>query len=259
MIGLKVQTNRPRFSLIPPPPRPGKPFDPCLCSGHLLSTAEVESALVEHEAVAEAAVVGRPHPVKGESLYCFVTLNEGLTFSRTLEAQLKQQGAWTREEELLKQLLTSSGDKQDPILQLRWNNHFDLKHVCLCLVSSQWGRRSAPSPHRTSSRTPRDSPRPDQVSLQRNERWGRRVRTIEIFRWTKSNRVTDRAALLLKNSCYRCCITCVNLSNWNWLWLHYYIKIENCNINKFLKVHSGYCSTPPPCLCHHRIPLLSLR
>ncbi|XP_035014915.1 acetyl-coenzyme A synthetase, cytoplasmic isoform X3 [Hippoglossus stenolepis] len=60
-------------------------------SGHLLSTAEVESALVEHEAVAEAAVVGRPHPVKGESLYCFVTLNDGLTFSRTLEAELKQQ------------------------------------------------------------------------------------------------------------------------------------------------------------------------
>ncbi|XP_063739015.1 acetyl-coenzyme A synthetase, cytoplasmic isoform X4 [Eleginops maclovinus] len=60
-------------------------------SGHLLSTAEVESALVEHEAVAEAAVVGRPHPVKGESLYCFVTLNDGLTYNRTLEADLKRQ------------------------------------------------------------------------------------------------------------------------------------------------------------------------
>ncbi|XP_053705560.1 acetyl-coenzyme A synthetase, cytoplasmic isoform X1 [Synchiropus splendidus] len=60
-------------------------------SGHLLSTAEVESALVEHDAVAEAAVVGRPHPVKGESLYCFVTLNEGVTFNRTLEAELRKQ------------------------------------------------------------------------------------------------------------------------------------------------------------------------
>lgn len=60
-------------------------------SGHLLSTAEVESALVAHEAVAEAAVVGRPHPVKGESLYCFVTLTDGLTFNRTLEAELKRQ------------------------------------------------------------------------------------------------------------------------------------------------------------------------
>uniref|UniRef100_A0A665W3U8 Propionate--CoA ligase n=1 Tax=Echeneis naucrates TaxID=173247 RepID=A0A665W3U8_ECHNA len=61
-------------------------------SGHLLSTAEVESALVEHESVAEAAVVGRPHPIKGESLYCFVTLNEGVTYNHTLEAELKKQG-----------------------------------------------------------------------------------------------------------------------------------------------------------------------
>ncbi|XP_077423831.1 acetyl-coenzyme A synthetase, cytoplasmic isoform X2 [Vanacampus margaritifer] len=60
-------------------------------SGHLLSTAEVESALVGHEAVAEAAVVGRPHPVKGESLYCFVTLRDGVTLNRMLEAQLKKQ------------------------------------------------------------------------------------------------------------------------------------------------------------------------
>ncbi|XP_049611272.1 acetyl-coenzyme A synthetase, cytoplasmic isoform X3 [Syngnathus scovelli] len=60
-------------------------------SGHLLSTAEVESALVGHEAVAEAAVVGRPHPVKGESLYCFVTLRDGVKYNRTLEAQLKKQ------------------------------------------------------------------------------------------------------------------------------------------------------------------------
>lgn len=60
-------------------------------SGHLLSTAEVESALVEHEAVAEAAVVGRPHPVKGESLYCFVTLNDGVMYNIELEAELKKQ------------------------------------------------------------------------------------------------------------------------------------------------------------------------
>ena len=66
---------------------------PCFFpAGHLLSTAEVESALVEHEAVAEAAVVGRPHPVKGESLYCFVTLTDGVTYNRTLEAELKRQG-----------------------------------------------------------------------------------------------------------------------------------------------------------------------
>lgn len=63
-------------------------------AGHLLSTAQVESALVEHEAVAEAAVVGTPHPIKGESLYCFVTLTEGVAFSRTLEAELRKRGGW---------------------------------------------------------------------------------------------------------------------------------------------------------------------
>lgn len=57
-----------------------------------MSTAEVESALVEHRAVAEAAVVSRPHPVKGESLYCFVTLNDGVIYNQTLEAELKKQG-----------------------------------------------------------------------------------------------------------------------------------------------------------------------
>uniref|UniRef100_A0A3Q3LG67 Propionate--CoA ligase n=1 Tax=Mastacembelus armatus TaxID=205130 RepID=A0A3Q3LG67_9TELE len=61
-------------------------------SGHLLSTAEVESALLEHEGVTEAAVVARPHPVKGESLYCFVTLTEGVPYNHTLETELKQQG-----------------------------------------------------------------------------------------------------------------------------------------------------------------------
>ncbi|XP_041860697.1 acetyl-coenzyme A synthetase, cytoplasmic isoform X2 [Melanotaenia boesemani] len=60
-------------------------------SGHLLSTAEVESALVEHKFVAEAAVVGRPHPVKGESLYCFVTLTDGVVYNNKLEAELKKQ------------------------------------------------------------------------------------------------------------------------------------------------------------------------
>ncbi|XP_008569473.1 PREDICTED: acetyl-coenzyme A synthetase, cytoplasmic [Galeopterus variegatus] len=60
-------------------------------SGHLLSTAEVESALVEHEAVVEAAVVGHPHPVKGECLYCFVTLCDGHTFSPSLTEELKKQ------------------------------------------------------------------------------------------------------------------------------------------------------------------------
>jgi acetyl-CoA synthetase len=46
-------------------------------SGHRLGTAEVESALVAHEAVAEAAVVGYPHPIKGQGIYCYVLLNRG--------------------------------------------------------------------------------------------------------------------------------------------------------------------------------------
>ena len=46
-------------------------------SGHRLGTAEVESALVAHESVAEAAVVGYPHPMKGQGIYCYVLLNSG--------------------------------------------------------------------------------------------------------------------------------------------------------------------------------------
>lgn len=42
-------------------------------SGHLLSTAQIESALVEHSSISEAAVVGFPHDVKGNGIYCFVT------------------------------------------------------------------------------------------------------------------------------------------------------------------------------------------
>jgi acyl-CoA synthetase (AMP-forming)/AMP-acid ligase II len=45
-------------------------------SGHLLSTADVESVLIEHPMVAETAVVARPHPVKGECLYCFITVKD---------------------------------------------------------------------------------------------------------------------------------------------------------------------------------------
>nr|XP_060628349.1 acetyl-coenzyme A synthetase, cytoplasmic isoform X1 [Anolis sagrei ordinatus] len=60
-------------------------------SGHLLSTAEVESALVEHSAISEAAVVSHPHPVKGECLYCFVTLRDGHDFTKTLMDELKKQ------------------------------------------------------------------------------------------------------------------------------------------------------------------------
>lgn len=67
-----------------------------LLAGHLLSTAEVESALVEHSSVAEAAVVSHPHPVKGECLYCFVTLRDGHEFTKKLMDELKKQGSYDR-------------------------------------------------------------------------------------------------------------------------------------------------------------------
>ena len=62
-------------------------------SGHRLGTAEVESALVAHEAVAEAAVVGYPHPIKGQGIYCYVLLNGGFSESdnQQLIGALKEQ------------------------------------------------------------------------------------------------------------------------------------------------------------------------
>lgn len=57
-------------------------------SGHRIGTAEVESALVSHEAVAEAAVVGFPHDIKGEGLYAYVTLKEGYQSSEELKGRL---------------------------------------------------------------------------------------------------------------------------------------------------------------------------
>ena len=58
-------------------------------SGHRMGTAEIESALVAHPAVAEAAVVGMPHDIKGESIYAYVTLSAGLEESDELVAELR--------------------------------------------------------------------------------------------------------------------------------------------------------------------------
>ncbi|MEW5722904.1 MAG: acetate--CoA ligase [Thermodesulfobacteriota bacterium] len=57
-------------------------------SGHRLGTAEIESALVLHPLVAEAAVVGSPHPLKGQAVYAFVTLNSGAEKSEDLKKEL---------------------------------------------------------------------------------------------------------------------------------------------------------------------------
>ncbi|MEC8644795.1 MAG: acetate--CoA ligase [Pseudomonadota bacterium] len=67
----------------------GRVDDVLNISGHRLGTAEIESALVEHELVAEAAVVGFPHSVKGQGIYAYVTLMKGSTGEQTLIEELK--------------------------------------------------------------------------------------------------------------------------------------------------------------------------
>ena len=64
-------------------------------SGHRMGTAEIESALVAHPKVAESAVVGYPHDIKGQGIYAYVTLIEGCEPSDELAAELRQ---WTRKE-----------------------------------------------------------------------------------------------------------------------------------------------------------------
>ena len=73
----------------------GRVDDVINVSGHRMGTAEVESALVLHDDVAEAAVVGMPHDVKGQGIYAYVTLNAGVDASDDLRAALRQ---WVRRE-----------------------------------------------------------------------------------------------------------------------------------------------------------------
>ncbi len=67
----------------------GRVDDVLNISGHRLGTAEIESALVAHPKVAEAAVVGCPHDIKGQGIYCYVTLMEGEEGSEALERELR--------------------------------------------------------------------------------------------------------------------------------------------------------------------------
>jgi len=66
----------------------GRVDDVLNVSGHRMGTAEVESALVLHEAVAEAAVVGYPHDIKGQGIYAYVTLMHGIEGSEELQKEL---------------------------------------------------------------------------------------------------------------------------------------------------------------------------
>ena len=67
----------------------GRVDDVINVSGHRMGTAEVESALVLHELVAEAAVVGFPHDIKGQGIYCYVTLNADIIADEALHGELR--------------------------------------------------------------------------------------------------------------------------------------------------------------------------
>jgi acetyl-CoA synthetase len=73
----------------------GRVDDVINVSGHRMGTAEVESALVAHARVAEAAVVGFPHDIKGQGIYAYVTLNSGVAEDEALRRELVQ---WVRRE-----------------------------------------------------------------------------------------------------------------------------------------------------------------
>jgi acetyl-CoA synthetase len=84
----------------------GRVDDVLNVAGHRLGTMEVESALVDHPRVAEAAVVGKPHEIKGQAVAAFVTLKEGQTPSDALAAELKEHvvkkiGAIARPDQIL--------------------------------------------------------------------------------------------------------------------------------------------------------------
>ncbi|MDE3273526.1 acetate--CoA ligase [Pseudoalteromonas sp. G4] len=73
----------------------GRVDDVLNVSGHRLGTAEIESALVAHEAVAEAAVVGFPHDIKGQGIYVYITPNDGVAVSDELTKEVRN---WVRKE-----------------------------------------------------------------------------------------------------------------------------------------------------------------
>ena len=84
----------------------GRVDDVLNVAGHRIGTMEVESALVEHPAVAEAAVVGKTHELKGQALACFVTLRDGRAPSPELREELrefvaKKIGALARPDDIL--------------------------------------------------------------------------------------------------------------------------------------------------------------
>ncbi len=96
----------------------GRVDDVINVSGHRMGTAEVESALVAHPKVAEAAVVGFPHDIKGQGIYAYVTLNAG---EEPTDALRKELVAWVRREigpdRLAGRDPVGAGPAQDPVGQ----------------------------------------------------------------------------------------------------------------------------------------------
>ena len=96
----------------------GRVDDVLNVSGHRIGTAEVESALVAHPKVAEAAVVGYPHDIKGQGIYCYVTLMAGETGDDALKTELRN---WVRKEigahRLARPDPVRAGPAQDPLGQ----------------------------------------------------------------------------------------------------------------------------------------------
>jgi acetyl-CoA synthetase len=84
----------------------GRVDDVLNVAGHRLGTMEVESALVDHPQVAEAAVVGKPHDIKGQAVAAFVTVKEGVKATPDFAAELKEHvvkkiGAIARPDQIL--------------------------------------------------------------------------------------------------------------------------------------------------------------
>ncbi len=73
----------------------GRVDDVLNVSGHRMGTAEIESALVAHHKIAEAAIVGIPHDIKGQAIYAYITLNDGEFPSAELHKEVKD---WVRKE-----------------------------------------------------------------------------------------------------------------------------------------------------------------
>ena len=97
----------------------GRVDDVLNVAGHRLSTMEVESALVHHPKVAEAAVVGQPDEIKGEGICCFVTLKAGVAPSEELKKELREHvakeiGALARPDEIrFTEALPKTRSRQD--------------------------------------------------------------------------------------------------------------------------------------------------